>query len=127
MNRKRCQVIALICGLMLLSCVGLWGQATATATLQGTVMDKSQAVIKSAEVTAVSKATGATRTTTTNDAGEFRFDLQPGIYTIKTKANGFSAAEAKDVEIQIGRTTTQNFSLNPGAVSETVEVTAAAP
>lgn len=127
MNRKRCQVIALICGLMLLSCVSLWGQATATATLQGTVMDKSQAVIKSAEVTAVSKATGATRTTTTNEAGEFRFDLQPGVYTIKTKATGFSAAEAKDVEVQIGRTTTQNFSLNPGAVSETVEVTAAAP
>lgn len=127
MNRKRCQVIALISALMLLSCVSLWGQATANATLQGTVMDKSQAVIKSAEITAVSKATGATRTTTTNDAGEYRFDLQPGVYTIKTKATGFSAAEAKGVEVSIGRTSTQNFTLNPGAVSETVEVTAAAP
>lgn len=127
MNRKRCQLIALICGLMLLSCVSLWGQATATATLQGTVMDKSQAVIKSAEVTAVSKATGATRTTTTNEAGEYRFDLQPGVYTIKTKATGFSAAEAKDVETAVGRTVTQNFTLLPGGVSETVEVTAAAP
>src|SRR6185312_14218422 len=127
MNRKRCLFIALISGLTLLSCVCLWGQATATATLQGTVMDKTQAVVKSAEITAVSKATGATRTTTTNDAGEYRFDLQPGVYTVRTKATGFSAAEAKGVEVSIGRTSTQNFTLNPGAVSETVEVTAAAP
>jgi len=127
MNRKRCLFIALISGLTLLSCVCLWGQATATATLQGTVMDKSQAVIKSAEVTVTSKATGATRSTTTNDAGEYRVDLLPGIYSIKTKASGFSGAEAKDVEVQVGRTTTQNFTLNPGGVSETVEVTAAAP
>ncbi len=127
MNHKRCQVIALISALMLLSCVSLWGQATATATLQGTVTDKTQAVIKSAEVTAVSKATGATRTTTTNDSGEYRFDLRPGVYTVKTSATGFSAAEAKDIEIFVGRTSTQNFTLNPGGVSETVEVTAAAP
>ena len=127
MNRKRCQLIALICGLMLLSCVSLWGQATATATLQGIVTDKTQAVIKSAEVTVVSKATGAIHTTTTNDAGEYRVDLQPGFYTVKAKATGFSVAEVKDIEVLVGRTLTQNFSLTPGGVSETVEVTGAAP
>jgi outer membrane receptor protein involved in Fe transport len=127
MNRKRCQLIALICGLMLLSCVSLWGQATATATLQGTVTDKTQAVIKSAEVTVVSKATGAIHTVTTNDAGEYRVDLQPGFYTVKAKASGFSVAEVKDIEVLVGRTLTQNFALTPGGVSETVEVTGAAP
>ncbi|HST79059.1 MAG TPA: TonB-dependent receptor [Verrucomicrobiae bacterium] len=127
MNRKRCQIIALISALMLLSCVSLWGQATASATLQGTITDKTQAVIKSAEVTVVSKATGATRTVTTNDAGEYRVDLQPGFYTVKAKATGFSVAEVKDIEVLVGRTLTQNFSLTPGGVSETVEVTGAAP
>jgi hypothetical protein len=42
-------------------------------------------------------------------------------------AAGFSAAEAKDVEVLVGRTLTQNFTLNPGGVTETVEVTATAP
>ncbi len=127
MNRKRWLLVALMSSLLLLSCATLWGQATATATLQGTVTDKSQAVIKSAEVTVTNKATGASRTVTTNDAGEYRVDVQPGIYTVKATAKGFSVAEAKDLEVFVGRTATQNFSLNPGGVSETVEVTAAAP
>jgi hypothetical protein len=113
--------------MMLLTCVAMWGQATATATLQGTVTDKSQAVIKSAEVTITNKDTGATRTVTTSDTGEYRLDVQPGTYSIKTKAAGFSVAEVKRVELSVGRTTTQNFTLNPGGVTETVEVTAAAP
>src|SRR5215831_15943951 len=69
-----------------------------------------------------------TRTTKTGDAGEYRFDLLPaGIYTIKATAHGFSVVEAKDVEVLIGRTTTQNFTLSPGTVSETVEVNGVAP
>jgi len=127
MNRKQCLLIALMSSLLLLSCVSMWGQATATATLQGTVTDKQQAVIKSAEVTITNKGTGAARTVNTNDVGEYRVDLQPGIYSVKAKANGFSVAEAKELEVFIGRTLTLNFSLVPGGVSETVEVTAAAP
>jgi len=127
MNRKRWLFIALIGSLMLLSCAAMWGQATANATLQGTVADKTQAVIKSADITVVNKATGAIHTTTSNDAGEYRLDLAPGIYSIKAKAAGFSAAETKDLELFVGRTATQNFTLLPGGVSETVEVTATAP
>jgi hypothetical protein len=127
MNRKRWLLIALMASMVLLTCVAMWGQATATATLQGTVTDKSQAVIKSAEVTITNKDTGATRTVTTSDTGEYRLDVQPGTYSIKTKAAGFSVAEVKRVELSVGRTTTQNFTLNPGGVTETVEVTAAAP
>jgi hypothetical protein len=127
MGRKTALWIAVI-GCLLLGCATVWGQATATVSLQGTVTDKTQAVVKSAEVTIINNATGATRTTTSNDAGEYRFDLlQPGIYTIRAKAAGFATGEAKDVEILIGRTATQNFALKPGGVSETVEVTAAAP
>jgi len=127
MNRKRWLLIAIMASMMLLTCVAMWGQATATASLQGTVTDKSQAVIKSAQVTITNKDTGASRTVTTNDTGEYRIDLLPGIYSIKTNAAGFSAAEVKQVELSVGRTTTQNFTLSPGGVTETVEVTAAAP
>lgn len=129
MTKKRWSLIAILCCLMLLSSSSLLGQVTANASLQGTVVDKTQAVIgNKAEVTLTNTATGTTRTTKTNDAGEYRFEsLQAGIYTLKVTAPGFSSAEVKDLEILVGRTATQNFTLNPGGVSETVEVTAAAP
>src|SRR6202140_1864 len=129
MNNKRWLSMAVMGCLVLLSTTSLLGQVTATANLQGTIMDKSQAVIgNKAEVTITNKATGASRTTKTNDTGEYRFEsLSAGMYTVKATASGFSAAEAKDVELPVGRTTTQNFTLLPGAVSETVEVTGTAP
>jgi outer membrane receptor protein involved in Fe transport len=123
MNRKQCLCIALI-GFLLLGCASMWGQATAVGTLTGTVVDKSNAVVKDAEVTVTNKETGAIRTTKTGDTGEYRLDVQPGVYTVKIAAKGFAGAQVKDLEVAIGRTATQNFTLTPGGVSETVEVTA---
>ncbi len=126
---KRWIFIAVMGCLLLLSCMNLVGQVTATSSLQGTVMDKSQAVIgNKAEITLTNTATGATRTTKTDDNGEYRFEsLAAGIYSVKVTASGFSSAEAKNLEILVGRTATQNFTLTPGGVSETVEVTTTAP
>ncbi len=128
MNHKQRLIALALAGFMLLGCASMWAQVTASSSLQGTVTDKTQAVIKSAEVTITNKDNGATRTAQTNAAGEYRFEaIAAGVYTVKVKANGFSTAEAKDMEVAIGRTATQNFTLVPGGVSETVEVTAAAP
>lgn len=126
---KRWLFIAVMGCLLLLSCMNLVGQVTATASLQGTVMDKSQAVIgNKAEITLTNTATGATRTTKTDDTGLYRFEsLSAGIYSVKVTAPGFSSAEAKNLEVLVGRTATQNFTLTPGGVSETVEVTSTAP
>jgi hypothetical protein len=128
MNHKQRLVALALAGFMLLGCTSMWAQSTASSNLQGIVTDKTQAVIKSADVTLTNKATGATRTAQTNDGGEYRFEsIAAGVYTVRAKASGFSSVEAKDVEVPIGRTATQNFTLVPGGVSETVEVTATAP
>jgi outer membrane receptor for ferrienterochelin and colicin len=128
MNRKRHLWAALLGGLLLLYSATLWGQATASASIQGTIVDKTNAVISKAEVTITNKETGTTHSAKVNAVGEYRFDaLSAGIYNIKVTATGFGAAEAKDVEVLIGRTATQNFTLSPGTVTETVEVTGAAP
>ena len=107
----------------------MFGQAvTASSSLAGTVTDRSGAVVVGATVMAVDAATGSSRTATTNNLGAYRFDvLPPGIYSVKTTMTGFSTSTAPSVELLVGRTTTQDFSLRPGAASETVEVTAAAP
>src|SRR5260370_8924610 len=113
MKRKLSVWAALGC-LLLLGSTSLWGQATASASLQGTVADKSQAVITKAQVTVTGKETGATRTAKTNEAGEYRFEQLPaGIYNVKVIAAGFAAAEANDVQPLVRRPTTHNFPLDP--------------
>jgi hypothetical protein len=104
----------------------VFAQATASASLSGTVLDKNQAVIKGATVTATNKATGQTRTATTNDNGEYKIDLLPaGRYDIKINASGFADATSENVELLVGQTNTLNFTMNPGGVTGTVTVTAA--
>src|SRR5215472_6818962 len=105
-----------------------FGQATASAALEGTIADQSGAAVKGAKVAITSQEQGWTRSADTSDTGFYRFELLPaGTYSIKVGASGFSTAEAKDVVLQVGATTTQNFTLKPGAVSEVIEVTSAAP
>ncbi len=102
-------------------------QATATGTIQGTVSDQSQAVVAGAEVVATFKATGATRTATTNSTGAFRFDFAPaGAYQIKITKQGF-AAVIQNTELFVGQSATVNVTLSPGATSEIVEVSGTAP
>src|SRR5205807_1457905 len=127
MSKRYAAMAALGC-LLLLSSINLFGQATASAGLQGTVVDKSQAAVAGANVTITNKATGDTRTTKANAQGEYRFALLPaGVYNVKINAPSFSTTEARDVELLVGNTGTQNFTLSPGAVNETVEVTGTAP
>src|SRR5215472_3497242 len=126
-DMQRCILLAIVGGL-LFSSTGLRGQATASSTVQGTITDQTGAVIGKADVTLTAKETGVVRTSKTNNAGEYRFDgLTAGFYTIRATASGFTTGEVNQVELLVGRTLTQDFALKPGSVSETVEVTAAAP
>ena len=107
--------------------LNLFAQATASAAVQGTVVDKSQAVVTGADVVATNMATSATRTTTTNGNGAYRFDLLPvGAYSVKISKAGFSA-QVQTLELLVGQTSTVNAELKPGASSEIVEVVGSTP
>ncbi|HEY3929095.1 MAG TPA: carboxypeptidase regulatory-like domain-containing protein [Candidatus Koribacter sp.] len=112
---------------LVLCAAQLFAQATASATLVGTVYDKSQAVVADAHVVITNNATGATRAVSTNSEGNFRFDLLPaGMYTVKSTKGGFQVL-SQTVELLVGRTSTLNAILEPGSASQIVEVTEAAP
>lgn len=112
---------------LLLGCVSIFAQATASSTLEGTVVDKNQAVIKGASITITNKATNLERTTTTNDNGEYKFDLLPaGVYDIKATASGFGDASTTNVELLVGKSTNINFTMYPGTQTATVTVTGSA-
>src|SRR3989440_802400 len=125
--RKLVQV--LLVGLLLLSLgsLGAFAQATASSTIQGTVTDKSGAVVSGAQVVAKNKATDVVRTTTSSDTGYYRFELLPvGTYTVTVSKSGFGTV-TQSVETLIGQTATVNAQLSPGATSEVIEVTSEAP
>ena len=101
----------------------LRGQATATAALQGTVVDKSQAVVPGAEVKITNKETGLARTTTTTDAGLYRFDLLPsGAYDVRVTAKGFAVQIFDGVQLGVAQTRTLDAMLSPSQISEVITV-----
>jgi len=104
-----------------------FAQATASATIQGTITDKSGAVVAGAEVVVKNKATDITRTTSSDETGSYRFELLPvGTYTVTVTKGGFGAF-TQTIEILVGQTATANAELKPGAASEVIEVTSEAP
>ena len=120
-------LLLLVLTLALANSSAVFGQATASGAIQGTVLDKSEAVVVGAEVLVTSKATGTTRTVATSDTGSFRFDLlSAGLYTVKVSKAGFSTV-TQNIELLVGQTATANVVLNPGSISETIEVTSEAP
>ena len=128
-QKMRRAIYLLFMGGLLLSLgsTNAFGQATASATIQGTITDKSGAVVSGAEVVAKNKATDITRTTSSDETGSYRFELLPaGTYTVTVTKTGFGPV-AQTIEILVGQTATVNAELNPGAESELIEVTSEAP
>ena len=122
--RKRFQLIALVTLFGLLAS-NLSAQVTATASLQGRVMDKSSAVVPNAEVKITNKSTGLTRTATTGSEGLYNFDLlPPGIYEVRVSAKGFATTAFQNVELSVGQSTALDAALTVSQQSEVITVEA---
>ena len=105
----------------------LFAQVDAGAIL-GTVTDQSGGAINGAKVTLTNEGTGASLTFATSSDGVYKFSpVRIGSYKIDVTFQGFQAVTTKGVVVNIGAEVVQNFSLKPGSVTQTVEVTAAAP
>lgn len=96
-----------------------------TGGINGRVLDPQQKLVAGASVTATNKGTGAARTATTNDAGEFTItELSPGRYDVTVEASGFSKSAVRDVEVNVGVTKTLSIDLQTGELTAVVEVSA---
>jgi outer membrane receptor protein involved in Fe transport len=95
------------------------------ASLEGTVTDKSGAVVSGATVTVADQATGVSHSTVTSDAGFYRISaLSPGRYRVDVDAAGFKKGTTADVQVSAESTRGLDVILTPGAAQETVTVTA---
>jgi hypothetical protein len=118
----------LLCA-MLLSIAGVSGvfAQTTNATLGGTAGDASGALIPGVTVTATNNATDIVSTAITNEAGAYQFaSLQTGTYKVQAELPGFQTQVVNNFTLGIGQQARLNFTLQVGAVSQTVEVSVAA-
>jgi outer membrane receptor protein involved in Fe transport len=99
-----------------------------TASVEGTVRDKTGSLIPAATVTALNAASGEKRIVTTNLEGAYTIpQLPPGVYNVTVTSAGFKTNIEKGVELDIDDTVELEFKLELGAVNESIEVTASAP
>ena len=117
------QVVLVVFALLVFVAVPSYAQEI-RGDIAGKVVDEQGRVVPGATVTATNKGTGAARTATTNDFGEYALtNLEPGKYDLTVESSNFSKALARDFELNVGAKVTQNFELKPGALTATVEVT----
>ncbi|MBV9211986.1 MAG: TonB-dependent receptor, partial [Acidobacteria bacterium] len=95
------------------------------AALTGSVLDQTGAAVSQAKVTATEIATNHSFTTTTADGGVYTIaNLKPGLYTITIEAAGFKRVVREGVELATGERVRVDVTLEPGALSESVTVSA---
>ena len=124
---KGLRSICLLCALLLLTAGFGYSQAV-NATLLGTVSDSSGAIVPNAKITLTEVNTGTVRSGQTNESGNYTFpDTPPGQYSITVEVSGFKKEMRKDITLTVNSSTRIDVQLQPGNVTETVEVTGAPP
>jgi len=69
-----------------------------------------------------------TRSVVTDSTGRFQVPfLNPGEYAVRGELQGFKAVEQKDVTVRLGQSTDLPLKMEVGGLTETVQVTGAAP
>ncbi len=103
------------------------GQATASATVTGTLRDSSEAIVPGATVQIRNHETNQIWSTVTDAQGRFRMLYLPvGDYHLSVHLTGFATANA-NLALAIGDQVDVPIVLMPAAVTESVQVDAPAP
>jgi hypothetical protein len=104
-----------------------FAQATNTGTVVGTVADQSGAVVPGATITLTNLSTNESRSTTSNDTGQYvMVNVPPADYRVSVTKDGFSKTEVAKQTVSVGSQVTDNFKLKVGSTEQTVEVTESA-
>ncbi len=96
-------------------------------TITGEVKDPAGSVVPNATVVAANMGTGAESKSTTTSTGNYTIpSLTAGMYTLTVEAPGFKRFRQQNIEVQVAVTNRIDVSLEVGATTDTVTVTAEA-
>jgi Carboxypeptidase regulatory-like domain/TonB dependent receptor len=117
---ERLLIALMVC---VFACTAAWAQGT--GQINGVVKDQSGAVLPGAEVTATQTETGVTRTSVSNETGNFILpNLPVGPYRIEVGLPGFRTYVQTGIVLQVNGSPSISAVLEVGQVSEQVEVQA---
>src|SRR5260221_2042565 len=119
--------VTLLCNaLALLASVGT-ALSQGLSTINGAIADSSGALVAGAKITVTEVDTGLPRETVSSSEGLYVLSsLRPTRYALTVESPGFRRFTASGITLQANDTTTMNVRLEVGALSEAVEVHAAA-
>ncbi len=110
--------------LVLGASVGLRAQS-GTSSVQGTVTDKSGAVVSGADVVLTNNATGVRMASKSDYAGSYSFPtINPGLYTLEVARQGVAGYKITAFTVIVGQHQVQNAKLQVAASAETITVDA---
>jgi hypothetical protein len=85
-------------------------------------------VVRGTQVTLANPAVGLSRTTTSNERGDYQFlQVPPGTYTLTAAAPGFAAVRKEGVILLVNTPATLDFVLKVGKAETTVDVRGETP
>jgi hypothetical protein len=96
-----------------------------TGDILGTVQDPSGGVVPSAKVTLTAADTGIKFEATSDGGGNYLFaQLKPGRYSVQASKEGFQTATVADIDLLVGQRPRVDITLQVGAVTQSIEVSA---
>ena len=114
--------------LLIVFCAGSANAQLNRASITGTVMDSSGALVTDVEVNAINLGTGEISRGRTNNDGIYSIlNLFPGRYSLHFSKTGFRPIDIAEVTLQSTQVAKFDETLQVGGVTQAVEVTAAAP
>src|SRR3954452_4355423 len=103
------------------------GAQSTTGTIQGTVRDEQESVVRGAAVTIRNVATNAVRAEVSEN-GFYRFlSVAVGEYELTIEKGGFSTCVRSGVTVPLNQDAVADVHLRPSGLTETIEVRADAP
>ena len=122
MSRSRFLLAAAFCVVVLLAPFA-WGQENATIT--GSVLDPTGAVIPNVAITLTNVATGQVRETTSNSSGIYTFsNVGVGNFNLDATAPGFEKFSRTGIVVNTAQTLKEDVNLTVGNAAQTVTVQA---
>ena len=119
------QSLRLLWGSILVMLMSVTFSLAQTGSIQGTVTDTVGAVVQGAEVTVKNLGSNAVRTVTSGGTGAYSIpSLAPGVYDVTVKMASFKTFHVSNVQLTVAQVVPVNVQLEPGAVTEEVQVRA---
>ncbi len=115
--------VLLLSAMMFLLVPGLLGQSS--AAVSGSVLDSSGSAVSGASITLTNTDTNVQQASVTSSSGTYAIiNIPPGNYSIAVSRDGFSTAQLTHIVLGVNQASSFNFTLNVGAVTQQVTVSA---